>query len=57
MPENKCMEIVKALVMPLASDAPGDNQFVYTSLSPELILPCDSPRFFLLGKVDMVPCC
>ena len=57
MPENKCMEIVKALVMPLASDAPGDNQFVYTSLSPETTQPCDSPRFFLPGKVDMSHCC
>ena len=44
MPENKCMEIVKALVMPLASDAPGDNQFVYTSLSPESIQPYDKPQ-------------
>ena len=44
MPENKCMEIVKALVMPLASDAPGDNQFVYTSLRPESIQPCDKPQ-------------
>lgn len=57
MPENKYMEIVKALVVPLAPDAPGDNQCVYTSLSPELIQPCDSPRFFLLGKVDMAHCC
>ena len=35
--ENKYMEIVRALVMPLAPDAPGDNQFVDTSLSPEHI--------------------
>ena len=39
--------------MPLAPDAPGDNQFVYTSLSPEHIQPCDSPRFSLLGKAVM----
>ena len=57
MPENKYMETVKALVVPLAPDAPDDNQFVYTSLSPELTQPCDSPRFFLLGKVDMAHCC
>ena len=57
MPENNYMETVKALVVPLAPHAPGDNQFVYTSLSPELIQPCDSPRFFLLGKVDMAHCC
>ena len=57
MPVNKYMETVKALVVPPALDAPGDNQFVYTSLSPEPTQPCDSPRFFLLGKVDMVPCC
>ena len=57
MPENEYMETVKSLVVPLAPDAPGDNQFVYTSLSPELIQPCDSPRFFLLGKVDMAHCC
>ena len=39
----------------LAPDVPSDNQFVYTSLSPELIQPCDSPRFVLLEKVDMAP--
>ena len=49
------MEIVKAFRVPLASDAPGDNQCVYTFLSPELIQPCDSPRFVLLEKVDMAP--
>ena len=43
--------------MALAPDAPGDNQFVYTSLSPEWIQPFDSPRFFLLVKVDMAPFC
>ena len=47
----------EALVVRLAPDAPGDNQFVYTSLSPEPIHPCDSPRFFLLGKVDMTLSC
>ena len=47
----------EALVVRLAPDAPGDNQFVYTSLSPEPIHPCDSPRFFLLGKVDMALSC
>ena len=51
------MEIIKALVVPLAPDAPGDKQFVYTFLSPELIQPCDSPRFFLFGKVDIAHCC
>ena len=51
------MELVKAFLVPLASDAPGDKQFVYTSLSPESILPCDNPRFVLLEKVDMAPCC
>ena len=56
-PENKYMEIVKTLVVPLAPDSPVDNQFAYTSLSPELIKLCDSPRFFLLGKVDMAPSC
>ena len=55
-PENKYMEI-EALVVVLAPDAPGDNQFVDTSLSPEHIQPCDSPRFSLLGKADMPHCC
>ena len=50
-PENKYMEIV------LAPDTPGDNQFVDMSLSPEHIQPRDSPRFSLLGKVDMAHCC
>ena len=57
--ENKYMEI-KPLVVPLAPDAPGDNQFVDTSLSPEHIQPRDSPRFSrdsLLGKADMPHCC
>ena len=36
-PENKNMEKVKPLVVPLAPDAPDDNQFVYTSLSQEMI--------------------
>ena len=31
--ENKYMEIVRALVMPLAPDAPGDNQFVQNIFS------------------------
>ena len=57
MPENKYMETVKALVVPLAPDAPGDNQFVYTSLSPEPTQPYDSPRFSHFGKVDMAHCC
>ena len=57
MPENKYMETVKALVVPLAPDAPGDNQCVSTALSPEQIQPCESPRFFLPGKVDMAHCC
>ena len=57
MPENKYMETVKALVVPLALDAPGDNQFVYTSLSPEPTQPYDSPRFSHFGKVDMAHCC
>ena len=51
------MEIVKALVVPLAPEASGDNQCVYTSLCPEWIQPCDSARFFLVGKVDMAHCC
>ena len=50
-PENKYMEIVKALVVPLEPDAPGDKLFVYTSLSPELIQPCDSPRSSFLGRL------
>ena len=54
--ENKYMEI-KPLVVPLAPDAPGDNQFVDTSLSPEHIQPRDKPRFSLLGKADMAHCC
>ena len=32
-PENKYMEIVRALVVPLAPDAPGDNQFVQNIFS------------------------
>ena len=36
-PENKYMEIVRALVVPLAPDASGDNQFVDKSLCPEHI--------------------
>ena len=55
--ENKYMEIVRALVMPLAPDAPGDNQFMGTSLSPEHIQHRDSPRFPLLGKADMAHSC
>jgi len=54
--ENKYMEI-EALVMLLAPDAPGDNQFVDTSLSPQHIQPHDSPRFSLLGKAYMPHCC
>ena len=55
-PENKYMEI-EALVVLLPPDAPCDNQFVDTSLSPEHIQPCDSPRFSLLWKADMSHCC
>ena len=47
---------IEALVVLLAPDASGDNQFVATSLSPEHIQPCDSPRFSLLGKADMSYC-
>ena len=43
--------------MLLAPDAPGDNQFVDKTLSPEHIQPCDNPRFSLLGKADMAHCC
>ena len=39
--------------MSLTSDAPGDNQFEDTSLNSEHIQSRDSPRFSLLGKVDM----
>ena len=55
-PENKYMEI-EALVVLLAPDAPGDNQFVDPSLSPEHIQPRDSPRFSLLGKANIPHCC
>ena len=55
-PENKYMKI-EALVVLLPPDAPCDNQFVDTSLSPEHIQPCDSPRFSLLWKADMSHCC
>ena len=56
-PENKYLEIVRALVVLLAPDAPGDNQFMDKSLSPEHIQPHDSPRFSLLGKADMAHRC
>ena len=56
-PENKYMEIVRALVVPLAPDATSDNQFVDKSLSPEHIQPRDSPRFSHLGKADMAHSC
>ena len=56
-PENKYMEIVKGIGGPLTRDAPGDNQFLDTFLSPEHIKPRDSPRFSLLGKADMPHCC
>ena len=36
----------------LAPDAPGDSQFVDTSLSPEHIQLHESPRSSLLGQVD-----
>ena len=55
-PENKYMEI-EALVVPLAPDGPGENQFVDTSLSPEHIQPRISLRFSLLGKAGMLHCC
>ena len=42
--ENKYMEIVRALVVPLAPDATSDNQFVDKSLSPEHMQPHDNPR-------------
>ena len=44
-------------MVPLALDAPGDNQFVDMSLSPEHIQPHDSPRFSLLGKAEMPHFC
>ena len=44
-------------MVPLAPDAPGNNQFVDKSLSPEHFQPHDSPRFSLLGKADMARCC
>ena len=44
-------------MVPLAPDAPGDNQFMDMSLSPEHIQPCDSPRFSLLGKAEMPHFC
>ena len=56
-PENKYMEIVKGIGGPLTRDAPGDNQFLDTFLSPEHIKPRDSPGFSLLGKADMPHCC
>ena len=49
--ENKYMEIVRALVMPLAPDAPGDNQFVGTSLSPEHIQLHDNPVSSDVGRL------
>ena len=52
-PENKYMEIVRGIGGALAPDAPGNNQFVDTSLSPEHIQPHDNPRFSLLGKANM----
>ena len=55
-PKNKYMEI-EALVVLLAPDTPGDNQFVDTSLSPEHIQPRESPSFSLLGKADVAHCC
>ena len=45
------MEIVKALVVPLPPDAPGDSQFVYTSLSPEPIQPVIAPGSSFLGRL------
>ena len=40
-------------MVPLARGAPGDNQFMDTSLSLEHIQPHDSPRFSLLEKADL----
>ena len=37
--------------MPLAPDASGDNQFVYTALGPELTQPCESTRVSLPGTM------
>ena len=48
-PENKYMEIVRGIGGAPAPDAPGDTQFVYTSLSPEHIQPHDSPGSPFLG--------
>ena len=44
-------------MVPLAPDAPGDNQFVDTSLSPEHIQPRDRLRFSFLGKAEMPHFC
>ena len=43
-PENKYMEIVRGIGGAPAPDAPGDTQFVYTSLSPEHMQHHDIPR-------------
>ena len=55
-PKNKYMEI-EALVVLLAPDTPGDNQFVDSLLRPKHIQPHDSPRFSLLGKAEMPHFC
>ena len=38
-------------MVPLAPDAPGDNQFMGTSLSPEHIQPRDNPGSPFLGRL------
>ena len=45
------MEIVRGIGGAPAPDAPGDTQFVYTSLSPEHIQPHDSPGSPFLGRL------
>ena len=38
-------------MVPMARDAPGDNQFVNTSLSPEHIQTRDNPGSPFLGRL------
>ena len=45
------MEIVRGIGGAPAPDAPGDTQFVYTSLSPERIQPHDNPGSPFLGRL------
>ena len=51
MSENKYMEIVKALVVPLEPDAPGDNQFVYMSRDQSLFSLVIAPGSPFLGRL------